>query len=128
MTWVVVGRVVDRLFSYVGFSAPGKPKARYSSFSYPQQAYLHSSLGHPHLLSLFSNHSFKLAMLFLQFSLASISEVTLYLSAQSVWAVWAPCKIRVRTTLTWPCAAAKWSGVGPNEPTIRAKVSRCLSV
>ena len=33
----------------------------------------------------------------------------------------------MRTTFVWPLAAAKWSGVDPDEPTIGAELSRCLS-
>ena len=56
---------------------------------------------------------------------ASISGVTLCLSGRSGSA---PCKRRVRTTCSCPLAAAKWSGVAPELPTIGAEVSLCRSL
>jgi hypothetical protein len=75
--------------------------------------------------SLFANHSFNTsAVTSFPFSRASISGVTPCLSALYAWA---PCRRRVLTTFEWPLAAAKWSAVEPDEPTIGAEASRCLS-
>ena len=56
---------------------------------------------------------------------ARISGVIPCLSARSGFA---PCWRRMRTTFSCPFAAAKWSGVAPDEPTIGAEVSLCLSL
>ena len=75
--------------------------------------------------SLFANHPFNTsAVPSFPFSHASISGVTPCLSALSAWAL---CRRRVLTTFEWPLAAAKWSAVEPDEPTIGAEASRCLS-
>ena len=65
------------------------------------------------------------AQLVQPFCRATVSGLTPCLSGRSGCAPW---RRRVRTTCSWPFAAAKWRGVEPEVPTMGAEVSLCLSL
>jgi uncharacterized membrane protein YwaF len=60
---------------------------------------------------------------FFPVSCASISDITLWLLARSVRAA---CRSRVLTMFVWLLAAAKWSKVDPDEPTMGAEAGKSV--